>query len=165
MHLKKIKPLEVSKKVENDKPYAGKVIDYAYDKKNNELCLKVKFVKDDENIYEIAKKVDFTEDSEFLAFCGHMSVYDYEDINIDFSEFIDLPVICTLYTDDKGATKIDFIDFFWECYTDREDYQEFFRLTDDEMMEFFYGDIFNLYNGNVASNEKQGGAKYEIQKD
>ena len=151
-------------KIKNAVPYAGKIKDYTYNTEQKELILSVKLVNDD-CVYQIKKEVDFSENSKFLDFCALMSLYDYKDTNINFAEFVDLPVVCTLYEDEDGKLQIDFIDFFWECYTDKEDYKEFFRLTDDEMMEFFYGDIFNLYNGNVASNEKQGGTKYEIQKD
>ena len=135
-------------------PYAGKIVDYVYNEKNQELVLNIKLVNED-GIYQITKEVDFSENSKFLDFCALMSLYDYKDTSINFDEFIDLPVICTLYEDESGKIQIEFIDFYWECYTNREDYQEFFRLTDEDMNEYFYGDIFNIYNADVVSSENK----------
>ena len=143
--------------VKEELPYAGRIVDYIQD--NDQLVLKVKLLNDPVNVYSRKWQLDYTPSSDFLKFCNHMGVNDEEPV--DFEQFVHLPVVCTLYKDESAEMKISFLDYYWECYVDKEDYQEFFQLTDEQMEEYYYADVFELYGYSDEVNKEDYAMKFK----
>ncbi len=121
-----------------NKPYAGKVVEYYYDEKSNELRLDVDLLGDTENVYSFHIIIDMSKGSNFLKFCATMGIYDYSKYEIELDDFLDTPVVCTLAKNNEGDLYIDDMDeIIKDCYTIPEEFQSVYHLSDEEMKIFY----------------------------
>lgn len=121
------------------KPYAGVIDNYIYDEKVDKLAIFVRLYDAPDEVYSYDIKVDVTPKSDFLKFCYQIGIRDMKNNKIDFDEFLNMEVICEIAEDENGNKHVDFIDnLWWNCYTNEEEFQDVFHLSDEEMDIFYH---------------------------